>query len=184
MSTHERDHPQFRSQGYASPPGEPRAEQRPLVRNLHGERLTDEFAWVKDPNWREVMRDPQQLDAAIRAYLQAENDYCEHALADNTTLREALFVEMKGRIKEDDSTVPDPDGPFAYYVRYRKDGQHPLLCREPRDGGAEQLLLDCDALARGKPSFRLGTTSFRPTIGCSRGRPMNLAPSSTLLVCA
>lgn len=108
------------------------------------------------------MRDPQQLDPAIRAYLQAENGYCEHALADNTALQEALFAEMKGRIKEDDSTVPDLDGPYAYYARYRKDGQHPLLCREPRSGGAEQLLLDGDALARGKPFFRLGTVGHSP----------------------
>jgi oligopeptidase B len=144
------------------PPGEPRAEQQPLVRNLHGARLTDEYAWLKTPNWREVMRDPQQLDPAIRAYLQAENGYCEHALADNTALQEALFAEMKGRIKEDDSTVPDLDGPYAYYARYRKDGQHPLLCREPRSGGAEQLLLDGDALARGKPFFRLGAVGHSP----------------------
>jgi oligopeptidase B len=108
------------------------------------------------------MRDPQQLDPAIRAYLQAENGYCEHALADNTALQEALFAEMKGRIKEDDSTVPDPDGPYAYYARYRTGGQHPLLCREPRSGGAEQLLLDGDALARGKPFFRLGAVGHSP----------------------
>ena len=144
------------------PPSEPRAAQRPLVHNLHGIRLTDEFAWIKDPNWREVMRDPQQLDPAIRAYLQAENGYCEQALADNAALQEALFAEMKGRIKEDDSTVPDPDGPYTYYVRYRKGGQHPLFCREPRNGGAEQLLLDGDALARGKPFFRLGATVHSP----------------------
>jgi oligopeptidase B len=41
-------------------------------------------------------------------------------------LQETLFAEMKGRIKEDDSSAPDPDGPYAYYVRYRKGGQHPL----------------------------------------------------------
>ena len=82
------------------------------------------------------MRDPSQLDPAIRAYLQAENDYCERALADTKSLQETLFAEMKGRIKEDDSSVPEPDGPYAYYVRYRKEGQHPLLCREPRNSAA------------------------------------------------
>src|SRR5678809_1467525 len=56
----------------------------------------------------------------------------ERALADTAALQARLFAEMKGRVKEDDSTVPDPDGPFAYYLRYRKNGQHPLLCREPR----------------------------------------------------
>ena len=126
------------------------------MRIVHEVRLVDEFAWLKAANWQEVMRDPGKLDPAIRAYLQAENDYCERALADTAALQATLFAEMKGRIKEDDSTVPDPDGPYAYYVRYRRDGQHPLICREPRNGGAEQLLLDVDALSRGKPFFRLG----------------------------
>ena len=117
----------------ASPPAEPRAEQRPLERTLHDVRLVDEYAWLKAENWREVMRDPSQLDPAIRAYLQAENDYCERALAHTRSLQETLFAEMKGRIKEDDFSVPKPDGPYAYYARYRKEGQHPLLCRQPRD---------------------------------------------------
>jgi len=56
----------------ASPPAEPQAEQRPLERTLHNLRLIDEDAWLKAENWREVMRDPFQLDPAIRAYLQAE----------------------------------------------------------------------------------------------------------------
>jgi hypothetical protein len=148
----------------ASRPTEPQAERRPLERTLHGLRLIDEYAWLKAENWREVMRDPFQLDPAIRAYLQAENDYCERALADTKSLQETLFAEMKGRIKEDDSSAPDPDGPYAYYVRYRKEGQHPLLCREPRNSmhflstqtadvkPEEQLLLDGDALAHGPPS--------------------------------
>ena len=97
----------------------------------HGITLTDEFAWLRDRRWQEVMRDPEKLDPAVSAYLQEENDYCERALADTAALQATLFAEMKGRVKEDDSTVPDPDGPFAYYLRYRKDGQHPLLCLEP-----------------------------------------------------
>jgi len=153
---------QFPSQVHVSPPDEPQAEQRPLALSLHGTQLTDEFAWLKAANWREVMRDPQQLDPAIRAYLEAENDYCDRVLVDTTALQETLFAEMKGRIKEDDSSVPEPDGPHAYYVRYRMDGQHPLLCREPRNGGAEQLLLDGDALASGKAFFRLGATRHSP----------------------
>src|SRR6266516_124907 len=153
--------PQFPSSVTASRPTEPQAERRPLERTLHGFRLIDEYAWLKEENWREVMRDPFQLDPAIRAYLQAENDYCERALADTKSLQETLFTEMKGRIKEDDSIAPDPDGPYAYYVRYRKEWQHPLLCREPRNSPhfpsteaadvkpEEQPLLDGDALAHG-----------------------------------
>jgi len=92
---------------------EPRAEQYALVRTFHGVSLLDEFDWLKAANWREVMRDPLKLDSAIRAYLQAENDYCESALGETVALQQMLFAEMKARIKEDDSTVPEPDGPYA-----------------------------------------------------------------------
>jgi oligopeptidase B len=69
---------------------------------------------------------------------------------------------MRGRIKEDDSTVPARDGPFAYYVRYRDGGQHPLLCRRPSDGGDEQLMIDGDALAAGHAFFQLGGGRHSP----------------------
>jgi oligopeptidase B len=141
---------------------EPRADPRPHAYTHHGVTLDDEFAWLKAANWQEVMRDPLRLDPAIRAYLEAENSYCERALADTGELQSKLFAEMKGRIKEDDSTVPEPDGPHAYYFRYRKDGQHPLICRQNRDGGKETILLDGDALARGKPFFHLGPTRHSP----------------------
>src|SRR6202040_1575874 len=166
--------PQFSSAVATSPPAEPKAEQRPLERVLHGVRLVDEYAWLKAENWREVMRDPSQLDPAIRAYLQAENDYCESALGATKSLQETLFAEMKGRIKEDDLYVPEPDGPYAYYMRYRKEGQHQLVCRKPRSTPhppcteatdaklEEQLLLDGDALAQGKSFFRLGSTRQSP----------------------
>ena len=56
-------------------------------------------------------------------------------MADTEALQETLFKEMKGRIKEDDSTVPAPDGAYAYFTSYVVGGQHPRICRQPRDGG-------------------------------------------------
>ena len=85
----------FSSQGPEGPPGEPRAEQHVLARTFHGVSLNDEFGWLKAANWREVMRDPLKLDLAIRAYLQAENDYCERALGETAGLQQTLFAEMK-----------------------------------------------------------------------------------------
>jgi oligopeptidase B len=72
----------------ASYPIEPQAEQRPVKRTIHGVRLMDEYAWLKAENWQQVMRDPSQLDPAIRAHLEAENDYCERSLADTKGLQE------------------------------------------------------------------------------------------------
>src|ERR1044072_2797707 len=143
-------------------PPPPRAERRPTTSVRHGITLSDDYAWLRAENWREVMRDPSVLDPKIRDYLEAENAYTKAALGHTEALQEALFAEMKGRIKEDDSTVPSPDGPYAYYVRYREGGQHPILCRQPREGGAEHELLDGDALAAGKAYFQLDGSAHSP----------------------
>ena len=143
-------------------PPPPRAERRPTTSVRHGVTLADDYAWLRAENWREVMRDPSVLDPAIRAYLEAENAYQKAALAHTEPLQEKLFAEMKGRIKEDDSSVPSPDGAYAYYYRYREGGQHRIVCRAPRGGGAEQTLLDGDALAAGKAYFQLGVTHHSP----------------------
>jgi oligopeptidase B len=140
----------------------PRAEKRPVTTTHHGITITDDYAWLKAPNWQAVMRDPSVLDSAIRAYLEAENAHTEAALADARALQDALFAEMKGRIKQDDASVPSPDGVFGYFSRYRAGGERPLLCREPRTGGAEQVMLDGDALAVGKAFFRLGGSAHSP----------------------
>jgi oligopeptidase B len=141
------------------PPTPPRARPRPVTTTQHGVVLTDEFAWLKDANWQAVMRDPSLLDPTIRTHLEDENTYAEAVLAPTVPLQETLFAEMKGRIKEDDASVPTADGAFAYFTRYRDGGQHPLVCREPRGGGDAETIIDGDALAAGKAFFRLGATA-------------------------
>src|SRR4051812_41824468 len=69
---------------------------------------------------------------------------------------------MRARIKEDDSSVPSPDGPFAYLHRYREGGQHELIGRTPRDGGEAAIILDGDALAAGHDYFKFGGTRHSP----------------------
>src|SRR5882724_11632026 len=112
----------------------PIAQRRPLTRTFHGIELTDDYAWLKDKRWQEVLRDPTVLEPDIRAYLEAENRYAEAVLGPTEALQKTLVAEMRGRIKEDDSSVPQPDGPFAYLSRYRDAGQHPLIGRTSRDG--------------------------------------------------
>ena len=143
-------------------PAEPHAEKRPVGSTFHGVTLVDDYGWLRAENWQQVMREPARLDPAIRAYLDAENAYARAALSGTEALQETLFAEMKGRIKEDDSSVPSPDGPHAYCVRYRTGGQHPLHCREPRAGGPQETLLDGDALAAGKPFFQVGSSRHSP----------------------
>ena len=134
----------------------PQAERRPVSDVRHGIARTDDYGWLRAGNWQQVFRDPAVLDPAIRAHLDAENAYQTELMADTAELRETLFKEMKGRIKEDDSSVPMKDGPFAYGTSFRVGGQYPRFFRTPRDGGAETLLIDGDAEAQGKAYFRLG----------------------------
>ena len=134
----------------------PTTEKRPTQSMMHGIARVDEYAWLRAENWQEMFKDPSVLDPAIRAHLEAENAYQAALLADTAELRAALFAEMKGRIKEDDSSVPLKDGPYAYGSSYRLGGQHPRYFRTPRDGGTEELLLDGDAEAGDKAYFNLG----------------------------
>ena len=140
----------------------PAAARRPKITEHHGVALSDPYAWLRAENWQEVMRTPATLEPEIRAYLEAENAYTEAALADTQALQATLFAEMKARIKEDDSTVPSPDGPFDYFSKYVKGGQYPLVCRQPRGGGEETILLDGNAEAEGKPYWSLGSGAHSP----------------------
>ena len=143
-----------------TPPVAPRRQHRidQLGRVRH-----DDYAWMKDENWREVLHDPAALRADIRAHLEAENAYTKAMLAPTEVLQTQLFEEMKGRIKADDSSVPAPDGAFEYYVRYEAGAQHPLHARKFRSPAAkEEVLIDADALAKGKAYFSLASAEHSP----------------------
>ena len=140
----------------------PIAMQQPVVTHWHGKTVSDAYAWLRADNWQEVMRDPAILPVDIRTHLEAENAYTEAVLADTKDLQQKLFQEMKGRIKEDDSSVPAPDGPWEYFTSYVTGGQYPLVCRRPRGGGPEQVLLDGNKEAEGKPYWQLGGVSRSP----------------------
>ncbi len=147
--------------GDARPPA---AERRPQIFTEHGRTRTDEYGWLRADNWQEVMRDPSVLADDIRAHLEAENAYQEALMADTTGLQQTLFAEMKGRIKEDDSSVPMKDGPWSYGISYVAGGEQPRLIRLD-EGGAEHLLIDGDEEAEGRDYFRFGGTRHSPDHG-------------------
>lgn len=136
----------------------PKAEKRPATDTRHGITRTDEYAWLRADNWQEVFKDTSVLDPAIRAHLDAENTYQAELMDDTQTLREKLFAEMKGRIKEDDESVPSPDGPWFYGSSFVQGGQQPRYYRVERDtpDGERHILLDGDKEAAGKDYFKLG----------------------------
>ncbi len=136
----------------------PAAEMRPFRIEQLGRVRVDPYHWLKDDNWQAVMRDPSALAPDIRAHLDAENAYMRAMLAPSEAVQARMFEEMRGRIKEDDSTVPSPDGAWDYYSRFETGAQHPRYVRKPRGAGAdsEQLLLDVDAQAKGHDYYEVG----------------------------
>jgi oligopeptidase B len=119
---------------------------------------------MKDDNWQAVLRDPTLIKADVKEHLEAENAYREAMLTSTLPLQEQMFEEMRGRIKEDDSSVPRPDGPWEYYTRFNTGDQHPLYCRRPRGGGTETILLDANQLAEGKAYSDISYVEHSPDL--------------------
>lgn len=141
-------------------PAAPSVAKKPVTDTRHGITRTDDYAWLRADNWQQMFKDTSILDPEIRSYLEAENAYMDAAMGDTKELQAQLFVEMKGRIKEDDSSIPMKDGPFAYGSAFVTGGEQPRYFRIPRDGdpkeeGLRELLLDGDKEATGKDYFRL-----------------------------
>ncbi len=141
---------------FPSKPNAPLAETRLQESEFHGVKLQDHYHWLRADNWQEAMRDPELLPEDIKSYLQSENEYYEAGMADTAKLQESLIAEMRGRIKEDDSSVPVRDGPYAYNWKYVEGGEHPIRVRTPRDGRDEHVLLDINKEAADKDYFEVG----------------------------
>ena len=137
-------------------PSPPTAEQRPYSYERHGVTVADPWHWLRDPKYPEV-DDPDVL-----AYLHAENDYFEAWKGQHQALIDQLFEEMKGRIKEDDSSVPIRDGEFLYWWAFRPGAQYRTWYRKPVAGGADQIIFDEPVEAEGKEYFRLGALEISP----------------------
>ena len=123
---------------------------------MHGRIVPDPYRWLRDPGY------PRVEDREILAYLEAENAYREQRMAGSSMLEEALFAELRGRIKEDDESVPYPDGDWLYWWKFEPGAQYRNWYRRPRAGGAAELILSEPALAEGFDYFRLGAAAVSP----------------------
>jgi len=143
----------------------PVADRRDDVTERFGHTLNDPYSWIRDPDWQRVMREPETLRADIRDHLEAENAYTDSTLKPIEALRDKLTAELKARIKEDDTSVPTPDGDWAYYRRFATGGQYPILCRRPRNANVttdEQILIDGNKEAEGEKFFSIGGATHSP----------------------
>jgi oligopeptidase B len=130
----------------------PLAPQRPYQITQHGQTRVDEYFWMRE-----------REDPAVVDYLQQENAYLAEMMKHTQPLQEILFHEMKGRIKEDDATVPERRGDYFYYRRNQAGQQYPIYCRKCGSLDAlEEIILDQNALAQGKTFCRIGAFAISP----------------------
>jgi oligopeptidase B len=131
-------------------PPAPIAKRVPHNATHHGVTLDDPYAWLRDPGY------PDVADPDVLGYLKAENDYFEAAMAPHRALIDTIFAEMKGRVKDDDSTVPQKDGDYLYWSAFDPGGQYPKWYRRAVAGGPDTVILDEPEMAKGHDYFRLG----------------------------
>jgi len=148
-------------------PTPPTAEQRPYSYEAHGVTIEDPWHWLRDPKYPEVD------DADVLAYLHAENDYFNAWAAQHKPLMDELFEEMKGRIKEDDSSVPIKDGEYLYWWAFKPGAQYRTWYRRPSTASTgsgqaslgtndDEVIFDEPVEAEGKDYFRLGAMEISP----------------------
>jgi oligopeptidase B len=138
-------------------PAPPQAARHPHSFEQHGRTVHDDYAWLRDAGY------PNVSDAAILSYLGEENAYFEQAMAPVRPLVDTLFAEMKGRMKEDDASVPRRDGDWLYWWAFETGAQYRHWRRRPADGaGEDQIILDEVKEAEGHDYFRLGALSISP----------------------
>lgn len=131
----------------------PVAEKRSHSYTHHGITIEDPYFWLKDQSY------PKVEDEDVLDYVKAENAWFEAKMEPQKPLVDRLFKEMRARIKEEDSSVPQKDGDWFYWSEFEEGGEYRKYYRKPVAGGEGQLILDGPTLAEGKEYFSLGALS-------------------------
>jgi oligopeptidase B len=135
----------------AAEPQAPIAEKIPTKLKKHGDTRIDNYFWMRQKNEKVIN------------HLKAENAYTEEVMKDTKDLQAKLYEEMKGRIKEEDETVPYKDGGYLYYSRTQKGDEYSIYCRKKDvTGSFEQILLNVNQMAAGLDFIRVTFPKFHP----------------------
>jgi oligopeptidase B len=128
-----------------SPPVPPVAKKEPKTTEINGRKLVDNYYWLRE-----------KKNPAVKAYLEAENDYTDAVMKPTEPLQKKLYDEMLSRIKETDVEVPYKQGGYFYYVRTEAGKQYGIHCRKKGSLDApEEIVLDVNELAKGQTFMSL-----------------------------
>lgn len=131
---------------------EPIATKKPKELIIHSDRRIDNYYWLNDKE------NPEVID-----YLNSENDYAKEIMSHTEDFQKVLFEEMKGRIKEDDTTVPYKLNGYWYITRYEKGKDYPVYIRKKETLQApDEILFDCNDMAKDHAYFNLGSIAISP----------------------
>ncbi len=131
----------------------PVTEKKPKITEINGDRLVDNYFWLRE-----------KTNPAVIAHLEAENAYAAALMKPTEALQEKLYNEILGHIKQTDQSVPHRWGDYLYYTRTVEGKQYPIYCRWLALHGArakEEILLDLNELAKGQKFMAVG--SFAPS---------------------
>ena len=126
---------------------------------IHNEELIDNYSWIKQKNWKEVILDPNKLNTPVKKYLDEENLFKEEQLKDIKDIEKKLFEELKSKIKNEDNSVPKKDGDYFYAYKYNKNSEYPIYYRKNIKNNFEEIILDCEKKSKTHSYFNVAAIS-------------------------
>ncbi|CAN1597970.1 PtrB Protease II [Candidatus Pelagibacterales bacterium] len=126
---------------------------------IHNEELIDNYSWIKQKDWKEVILNPNKLNAQVKKYLDEENLFKENQLKDIKDIEKKLFEELKSKIKNEDNSVPKKDGDYFYGYKYNKISEYPIYYRKNIIKNSEEIILDCEKKSKTHSYFNVASIS-------------------------
>jgi len=126
---------------------------------IHNEELIDNYSWIKQKDWKEVILNPNKLNAQVKKYLDEENLFKENQLKDINDIEKKLFEELKSKIKNEDNSVPKKDGNYFYGYKYNKNSEYPIYYRKNTTNNSEEIILDCEKKSKTHTYFNVASIS-------------------------
>ena len=141
----------------------PKAEIQAKSLTIHNSTRIDNYFWMRLTDEQKTAKNKDAQTQKVEAYLNSENEYFDQVTASTNNFQKELFEEMKGRIKEDDTSVPYFRNDYFYITRFEKGSQYPIYSRKKENLEAkEEVLFDVNKEAEGYEYFQLGGLNVSP----------------------
>ena len=129
----------------------PKARKKLVKRKVHNIELSDHFDWIRDNNWQEVLNSPNVLKKNIRKYIDEENKWTDKKLSFLKPIEKKIFREIKNKIKEEDTSIPEKDGNWFYYSETKKNKEYSILRRYKSNSSRKKSAVYHDWNKESKP---------------------------------